>query len=100
MLEEGVLELDARVFIQDVLVLEGESEVLGVQAAAFRKGTSWDYGGTGNLTLLSVLSLVVAWRRLARKAGSATSGRGARPSPGPMGMKMRSLAASTLSRVQ
>ena len=41
-------------------VLEGESEVLGVQAAAFRKGTSWDYGGTGNLMLLSVLSLVVA----------------------------------------
>ena len=40
-------------------LLEGESEVLGVQAAAFRKGTSWDYGGTGNLTLLSMLSLVV-----------------------------------------
>ena len=40
-------------------VLEGESEVLSVQAAAFRKGTSWDYGGTGNLTLLSVLSLVL-----------------------------------------
>ena len=57
-------------------VLEGESEVLGVQAAAFRKGTSWDYGGTGNLTLLSVLSLVVAWRRLARKTGCAMSGRG------------------------
>ena len=90
-----MLELDARVFIQDVLVLEGESEVLGVQAGAVR-----GYGGTGNLALLSVLSLVVAWRRLARKAGCATSGRGARPSPGPMGMKMRSLAASTLSRVQ
>ena len=37
MLEEGVLELDARVFIQDVLVLEGESEVLSIQAAAFRR---------------------------------------------------------------
>ena len=80
-------------------VLEGESEVLGVQAGAVRRGRP-GYGGTGNLTLLSVLSLVVAWRRLARKAGCATSGRGARPSPGPMGMKMRSLAASTLSRVQ
>ena len=45
-------------------VLEGESEVLRVQAAAFRKGTSWDYGGTGNLMLLSVLSLVVVdWRK-------------------------------------
>ena len=45
-------------------VLEGEGEVLGVQAAAFRKGTSWDYRGTGNLTLLSVLSLVVVdWRK-------------------------------------
>ena len=45
-------------------VLEGESEVLGVQAAAFRKGTSWDYGGTGNPTLLSWLSLVVVdWRK-------------------------------------
>ena len=33
-----MLELDARVFIQDVLVLEGESEVLGVQAGAFRRG--------------------------------------------------------------
>ena len=38
MLEEGVLELDARVFIQDVLVLEGESEVLSVQAGAVRRG--------------------------------------------------------------
>ena len=25
-------------------VLEGKSEVLGVQAAAFRKGDVWDYG--------------------------------------------------------
>lgn len=33
-----MLELDARVFIQDVLVLEGESEVLGVQAGAVRRG--------------------------------------------------------------
>ena len=43
LLEEGVLELDARVFIQDVLVLEGESEVLGVQAGAVRRGRP---GGT------------------------------------------------------
>ena len=82
-------------------LLEGESEVLGVQAAALQKGDVRGYReGTGNLTLLSVLSLVVAWRRLARKAGCAMSGREAKPSPGPMGMKMRSLAASTLSRVQ
>ena len=51
-------------------VLEGESKVLGVQAAAFRKGTSWDYGGTGNLMLLSVLSLVVVdWRKACQEEG-------------------------------
>ena len=39
LLEEGVLELDARVFIQEeVLVLEDESKVLGVQAGAVRRG--------------------------------------------------------------
>ena len=85
-------------------VLEGKSKVLGVQAAAFRKGTSWDYGGTGNLMLLSVLSLVVVdWRkglpgRLAAQCQGRREEGGRQRSlvQGPMGMKMRSFTASTL----
>ena len=48
-------------------VLEGESKVLSVQAAAFRRNIQ----GTENLMLLSVLSLVVVdWRKgLPGKAG-------------------------------
>ena len=72
-------------------VLEGESKVLGVEAAAFRKGTSWDYGGTGNLMLLSVLSLVVVdWRKGLpgrRPAEQCQGGRreAKKPSPGTDG---------------
>ena len=81
-------------------VLEGESEVLGVQAGAVRRGRPGVRGHRELNTAERVESCCGLEERLARKAGCATSGRGARPSPGPMGMKMRSLAASTLSRVQ
>ena len=51
LLEEGVcwcLMMHGSSSRKRCFVLEGKSEVLSIQAAAFRKGTSWDYGGTGN----------------------------------------------------
>ena len=63
-----MLELDGAhgSFVQEEVLVSGrrEQDTFGVQAAALRKGTSWDYGGTGNLMLLSWLSLVVVdWRK-------------------------------------
>ena len=67
MLEEGVcwrLMMHGSSSKKRCFVLEGKSKVLGVQAAAFRKGDAWDYRGTENLMLLNVLSLVVVdWRK-------------------------------------
>ena len=94
--------------------LEGKSEVPRVQAAAFRKegrpgGVQGE--GTGNLALLSWLSLVVVdWRkglpgrRPAERCQGGGGGRnlaqGANDQGQMGGMKMRSFAASTLSRLQ
>ena len=79
--------------------LEGKSEVPRVHAAAFRKegrpgGVQGE--GTGNLALLSWLSLVVVdWRKglPGRRPAEQCQGEGGRQRSlvqGPMGMKMRS----------
>ena len=118
-----MLELDGAhgSFVQEEVLVSGrrEQDTFGVQAAALKKGV-WTSRGrvrkvqgghTGNPTLLSWLSLVVVdWRkglpgrRPAERCQGGGGGRslaqGANDQGQMGGMKMRSFAASTLSRLQ